>query len=152
MRNIVFAANAIAACMAVLVGGCATLNPQTPPLLRGVTTGHGGWASGGCPPTANFEYNLERIGQEASSPELAKRLSDKFPAGTSSKALIAYLSSQGFASIAACQNDGSIFRMSFNQSGGSPLGPFPMLAVVAWKEDGQGRIVWTKGQVSFTGL
>jgi len=79
-------------------------------------------------------------------------LAAKFPAGSSSQALIAYLSRQGFGGKTACPNDGSIFRMLFNQSGGGVFGPFPMLAVVAWKEDGQGRIVWTKGQVLFTGL
>ena len=131
----------------VVCAGCATLTPATPPLLRGVTAGHGSWASGGCPPT-RFDPPLP----EASSPELAERLRSQFPPGTPSQVLVEDLRGQGFVATSPCENDKSIHRMIFSQEGGSILPPFPVSAAVAWKEDAAGRIVWTKGQVEFTGL
>lgn len=152
MKMASFARGALVAGLAFWIGGCAVLTPPTPKILQRVTAGRGGWASAGCPPASELERNLEKGDQEASSPELSGRLRSKFPPGTPSKTLISYLSAQGFSSPTVCGGDRSIFRMSFNQAGGSPLGPFPIFAVVAWKQDDQGLVVWTKGQVSFTGL
>src|SRR5690349_10159665 len=105
---------AVLAWLALSAGGCATLTPATPPVLRGVTAGHGSWASGGCPPT-KFDPPV----QEATSPELANRLRARFPPGASSKALIEYLRGQGFRETMHCDNDRSILRMIFDQNGGS---------------------------------
>ena len=137
--------------LALSATACA-LNPPTPPMLRQVTTGYGGWASAGCPPTTAWELALAERGQEASSPELSERLRRRFPPGTEASALHAVLATQGFKPTGGCPGDPTISRMVFSQAGGGLFGPFPVFAIVAWKADPEGLILWTKGQVSFTGL
>jgi hypothetical protein len=61
------------------------------------------------------------------------------------------LSSQGFTDPNKCETDSSITRIIFRQRGGGLFGPYPAFAVVAWKTDAQGRVVWTKSMIAFTG-
>ncbi len=137
----------IAAAGAV-VTACTPLSPPTPPLLRDATAG-GGWSSGGCPPHLGDEAMA--AGPEARSPEVEDRLSHQFPPGTPATALVASLVDQGFRPEAPCDNDPSIRRALFDQRGGTFLGPAPAWARVAWKVDDQGRVVWTKADVAYTG-
>jgi hypothetical protein len=135
---------------ATVVAILAVLQPPTPPLLRNAFA-RGGWWSGGCPPTNEIEQKgLTRLG-EALSPELDQRLRTRFPPGSAAGGLERYLRSQGFDQLQRCVNDPSISQMDFIQTGGGFYGPYPMFAEVAWKQDGAGRIVWTKGYVAFTG-
>jgi hypothetical protein len=130
---------------AVSLGACAEkLSPPTPALLQGAVASSG-WA-GMCPPTA---AELPISVPEAHAAQVEARLARDFPAGTPEAALRATLISQGFKPELACDNDPTIHRASFTQSGGGFAGPYPALANVAWKVDGQNRIVWTKANLMY---
>ena len=88
---------------------------------------------------------------EARSPEVESRLADQFPPGTPEEDLKASLANQGFRPALACDNDPSIHRATFSQRGGGFYGPYPAYAEVAWKVDADGKIVWTKAVVLYTG-
>lgn len=124
------------------VAGCSL---PMPPLLRGATAAGGGWY-GGCPP-ANEVERQSMAGPEAISPELNQRLNAQFPDGTPATKLVSALVSQGFAQTAPCANDKTIRHAVFR--GGRSI--FETWAEVAWKEDSDGRIVWVKGSVAYTG-
>ena len=122
------------------------LTPPTPPLLENARAA-GGWWSGGCPPKDEFE----KASEEAKSPEVEDRLRMQFPPGTPANLLRSALLLQGFSFIDDCPNDLSIKRATFQQNGGGFFGPYPAFAIVAWKIDGEDRIIWTKGTVAYTG-
>jgi hypothetical protein len=131
----------------VVVGlaGCTALRPETPPLLQNVTS-QGGWWSNGCPPRSEMEASLAD-GRQASA-----RVAAKFPVGSDAKALESHLGEVGFDKAAACEGDASIRHASFRQTGGGLYGPYPMFATVAWKTGEDGRILWTRANVTYTGL
>jgi hypothetical protein len=129
------------------VAACAEpLRPATPPLLQNATASSG-WA-GGCPPHANERAFAS---PEAHALQVEARLAHDFPAGTPEASLISALARQGFKPEAACDNDPTIHRAQFNQAGGGLFGPYPAMANIAWKVDGEGRIVWTKADLMYTG-
>lgn len=120
-------------------------HPRLPPLLRKVTDG-GGYSG----PLAACPYRpagLENL-PLALSPELTERLQQEFPAGSSGGHLGEVLSQMGFSLLPPCNDDPSIGRAEFKQSGG----PYPLSAWVFWKVDDHGTIVWTKGVVRYIGL
>jgi hypothetical protein len=134
---------------AALMAACtAPLQPATPPLVAQATS-LGSWDSGGCPARAN---DLSAKYPEAHSPVMEQRLASQFPVGTPEAELMAALDRQGFRATTACDNDPTIHRALFVQSGGSGFGPLPARARVAWKVDGQGRILWTKANVVYEGF
>jgi hypothetical protein len=150
-RNIwiflVVAVGGVFGCFYWVVFGPATrVDPPTPPLLQDATA-TGGWSSGGCPPT----YEFEKTADESKSPEIVSRLKAQYPPGTPSKVLVDALLAQHFTVIARCSNDASIKRAIFRQTGGGFFGPYPAFANVAWKVDANDRIVWTKAAISYTG-
>lgn len=130
----------------LFLAGC-TLSPETPPLLNGVTAGGGGWWNGGCPQSESAPAGMS----EALSPELTARLKEAFPAGGSAINLENALRQQGFGKVTPCDEEPSVRTSIFRQTGGGFFGPYPIFAVVAWKQDEEGRILWTKGHVAFTG-
>lgn len=134
---------------AVLMAACsAPLRPATPPLLAKATS-LGSWDSQGCPARA---HDLSAKYPEAHSPQMEARLAKAFPPGAAESRLIAALEQQGFRPDRACDNDPSIHRALFLQSGGSGYGPLPARARVAWKVDRAGRILWTKADVVYLGF
>ncbi len=153
-RTLVLALGAgILLLLATLIGGpllaiylsTRPLVPGTPPLLQDVRAG-GGWASMGCPrPTSPSFASMS----EALSPDLTPRLAALFPPGSDADALRTALVAQGFGVIAPCEGDPSVHRAAFHQSGGGFAGPYPISAVVAWRRTEDGRVVWTKGFVSY---
>jgi hypothetical protein len=127
-------------------GFAAELSPPTPPLLEHARAG-GGWWSGGCPPHAD-----ETIARpEARSADVEERLATQFPPGTAEPRLVLVLKEQGFERIAPCDNDPQIHRATFTQQGGGFLGPYPVLAIVAWKIDDLGDIIWIKALIAYRG-
>jgi len=138
---------------ALAVAACVPLRPATPALLRNATAKGGSWL-GGCPPANDSERVLaEGIarGQEALSPEVSQRLDAQFPPGSSSAKLWAFLKAQGFKETPPCANEKSIRHAVFTQEGGSFFGPYPAWSQIAWKEDENGRVVWTKATLAYTG-
>ncbi len=119
--------------------------PALPPLLQGVTAGGGYWGS--CPPETK-EFAHWEASQPAISPEFNHRLAEAIPIGSNEKHLTEMLSHQGFRMLPACQKDQFIKSAEFEQHGGLS----PLTAMVFWKIDDLGRIVWTKGFVRYTAL
>jgi hypothetical protein len=122
----------------------AACAPPTPPLLRGPIPANSGWDDGGCPRVGDVDHPSGSEG----SPELNRRLNAQFPAGSSASALASTLAAQGFVQVKPCATDGSIHRAKF-------VGGWSMVetwSLVAWKQDTEGRIVWVKGSVAYTGL
>lgn len=139
-----------AALASVPLTGCAEdVSPPTPPLLTDVTA-RGGWWNGGCPARNANEARLYDPSQEALSPELTARLQRQFPVGSNARQLERALRGQGFGPGETCANAPAVRNTQFRQSGGGFFGPYPIYASVAWEER-NGRIVWTKGSVAFTG-
>lgn len=124
------------------------LDPPTPPILEGATAG-GGRDSGGCPPQPDA-VSMTKL-DEAASPEVRNRLAHQFPPGTPERVLETTLAKQGFITAKACESDPSIHRATFSQRGGGFWGPYPAFAWVAWKVDAEGKVVWTKANVAYTG-
>ena len=125
--------------------GVAACAPPTPPLLRGPIAADGGWDDG-CPRAAGVDPP-SRSGS-AGTPELNRRLNAQFLAGSSASALASTLAAQGFARIQACATDATIHSATF--VGGRSW--VETWSQVAWKQDAEGRIVWVKGSVAYTGL
>jgi hypothetical protein len=139
--------------MASLVSSCGEpLTPPTPPLLEHVSTGRGAWWDGGCPPATEEQARINARTPEALSPELTDRLSRAFPAGSNAELLEHALVDQGFTIVRTpCRNAPTIHSAQFRQSGGGFYGPYPIFASVAWEVNAAGQLMWTKGNVSFSG-
>ena len=139
---------ALLSAVALMAACSSPLRPATPPLVEKATS-LGTWDSQGCPARA---HDLSTKYPEAHSPLMEQRLTSQFPAGTPEGDLIVALDRQGFRPFAPCDNDPSIHRALFRQSGGSGFGPLPARARVAWKVDSRGRILWTKADVVYLGF
>ena len=59
------------------------------------------------------------------------------------------MAAAGFRSIGRCDQDESIRIFRFDKRGS---GIVDVTAVVYWKADSQGKILWTKGFVAYTSL
>jgi hypothetical protein len=139
----------------VVLSGCAaacssTNQKSVPPILRNATA-HGGWW-GACPPSSATEVESRRMMRDlAVSPEFNSRLENAFPQGSPEEALIDSLTGQGFVLSGQCKADSTIRFLSFHAEGSGFL-PYATNAQVYWQADANGRIVWTKGFVRYTGL
>jgi hypothetical protein len=139
----------------VVLSGCAAAcsspnQKSVPPILRNATA-HGGWW-GACPPSSETEVESRRMMRDlAVSPEFNSRLENAFPQGSPEEALIDSLTGQGFVLIGQCKADSTIRFLSFHAEGSGFL-PYATNAQVYWQADANGRIVWTKGFVRYTGL
>ena len=89
--------------------------------------------------------------REALSPELMERLARQFPAGSDASQMERILKEQGFSLRLPCDGLSAIRLGEFRQKGGGFNGPYPVFAQIAWEQNNAGRIMWTKGTVSFTG-
>jgi hypothetical protein len=125
---------------------CERPAPPLPPLLQGATTTGGtfdpcgrGGSPGSTPETA------------AHSPEIVERLRRDFPAGTSAARLRDSLSRQGFT-IRDCPLDRSVAWAEFRQHGGNGITAMAAMGTVFWKQDRAGRLVWTTGDIAFSGV
>lgn len=129
------------------LGGCgpgAPLNPPTPAFLENPGRNDGGTWEAGCPPDP---------ASEALSPDLIERLTRQFPRGSEARRLEAMLVANGFRMRERhCPNAPSIRLAEFRQTGGSPFGPNPAFAQVAWDQDAAGHLLWIKALVQYTGL
>jgi len=129
--------------LALLASGCSEKpSPPLPPLLQNASPGGGtenlckGTGPGSSPQTA------------AQSPEIVDRLRTAFPAGSPAVRLRTELARQGFHIDAPCSSDASIHSAAFRQVGG--LGS--AFGLIVWKEDGEGRLVWTSGNIQYRDL
>lgn len=117
---------------------------QPPPLLAGASSGFG-----------NFSDCSERVGGPCPgvSPELERRLYQRFPAGSPETALVAGLAEQGFEAPTAFPNNPSVHFASYAPPP-SDSGPPPasVYATVYWKVDDQDGIVWMHGYVRWLSL
>jgi hypothetical protein len=141
------AAVALAALAAWLVFIGLPLDPRTPALLEGASA-EGSRSSGFCPQRAKQEQGVSR---ESHAPLVETRLAQEFPPGTSGVRLQEALVEMGFVPTDRCAEDSTIHRAIFRQSGGGLARP-TIFALVAWKSDPEGRIVWTKANVAYYGL
>jgi hypothetical protein len=89
--------------------------------------------------------------QLAISPEFNSRLEKSFPPGSAEQALIDSLEKQGFVLNGHCKSDPTINEASFHANGTGFL-PYATIAAAYWQADAEGRIVWTKGFVRYSGL
>jgi hypothetical protein len=128
------------------VTGCGEpLKPPTPDILQKVDASGGRW--GGCPSKNAIKEGII-AGPEAVSLKLTKRLTQQFPPGTNSNNLRRYLDREHFQALPPCESDPSIRQMVFSQRGGN-IGSYPVFAVITWKEDTHGNIVWAKGSAAY---
>jgi hypothetical protein len=86
------------------------------------------------------------------SPEIVARLRRRFPPGSPAPVLRSYFKQQDFELYEGCSPDRSISLATFRQRGGNGITSFPAFVAVYWKGDGAARIVWTTGDVAYTGL
>ena len=135
---------AIASCFALSACG-DPVSPPLPPLLLGASSTGGSnslceQGRGSTPETASH------------SPEIVQRLRRDFPVGSSAPKLREALSRQGFLIHDGCSPDKSVSLAVFRQSGGNGVTTMPAFGTVYWKQDQAGRLVWTTGDIAFTGL
>lgn len=121
----------------------APLKPPTPPILTGLTTKLGMEHHSGCPPWDDNDLR-NYLSIEA-------KVDRTFPPGTPQEHVNESLTAQGFKVEPPCSTDQSVRYATFIQSGGGLYGPYPAYAVVTWKVDAQGRVMWTSGSVAYTG-
>jgi hypothetical protein len=128
---------ALATALACLTGCQRNL----PPLVKGATVTGGGQGYDcemGATPASDPRFNF--------SPEIIERLRKQFPPGSSSAALRSALVLQGFKLHGPCSPDHSIsfaqFRLNKNE----------VVANVFWREQSDGQIIWTFGDVGYTFL
>lgn len=127
----------------LLVFSSEPLKPPTPPILTGLNTTLGTVHHSGCPPWEDFD--LRNPGG------IESRVEQAFPAGTQQENVTKSLIAQGFKVEPPCSTDRSVRYATFIQSGGGFYGPYPAYAVITWKVDAQGHVVWTSGSVAYTG-
>ena len=132
----------------LLAASCSSDNANVPPLLKGATAG------GGNGNLCELASNPNATGY-ALSPELNARLSRQFPIGSLASNLQAELEQQGFE-IAPSPCHGSLGTMRGTVSIPDAIRldsfPYQMDAEVYWSVDPRGRITWTAGKVSYTGI
>jgi hypothetical protein len=134
------------------VMGCTQTDETSlplPPLLQNATV-VGGWSSA-CPPRNDNERRMIETLKLAVSPEVERRLQERFPPGSGDDRLIAELLKQGFVLDGPCETNHTINRAHFFQKGIGSL-PYDTSATVYWKIDEQHHIVWTKGFLAHSGL
>jgi hypothetical protein len=132
----------------ITAGGCgAPLSPPLPPLFEGAHTTGG--SNSLCEPEGRQGSTPETASH---SPEIVQRLRRDFPPGTPTARLREALARQGFRLHEPCSPDGSIRWAEFRQSGGNGITAMAAFGTVYWKEDNAGRVVWTTGDIAFTGL
>ncbi len=131
---------------AFIVSACSNANEELPAMLHGVSAGSG--YSSACPA---HKEEVSSIPKLAISPELNQRLLEAFPPGSTEVALTKFLVAQGFSFHGSCDTEPLIRHASLNQKGKGSLA-YSTHAQVFWQVDADGKVVWTKGVVGFSGL
>ena len=132
---------------ALSLASCA-IGPPLPPLLAHASAGGG--STDVCPQANVIEGPPQGVAL-ALSPQLNARLLRQFPPGTDSREIVSTLLVQRFSLAGVCNTDDTIHIAIFNQNSSIRL-MWATHAVVYWKVDVRGRIVWTKGFVEYAGL
>ena len=119
-----------------------------PPLLRGLDAAADTVADAAdtgqiCPP-------LELEAASGPSYELGSRLRRDFPPGFPESDLVTELVKQGFSKPISCGEDLNVRQARYFQQHDDLLIP-AMSAAVVWKVDQSGNLVWTRGDVFFSG-
>ena len=119
-----------------------------PPLLRGLDAAADMAADAAdagqiCPP-------LELEAASGPSYKLGSRLRRDFPPGFPENDLVTELAKQGFNKPSSCGEDLSVRQARFVQQHDDLFVP-TMSAAVVWKVNQSGNIVWTRGDVFFSG-
>lgn len=134
-------------CLVGVSAACSSPSPPLPPLLQNATTTGG--TTDICEP-----ITLER-GSEGTtpdtvshSPEIVARLNRDFPPGSRSDNLRTALLGMGFKMIPC---PGSL-AARFDQKGGNGITTMRATAIIIWRADSEGRILWTTGDIAYTGL
>jgi hypothetical protein len=122
-------------------------SPPLPPLIQNARTTGGTNAL--CDPGV-FEPGSEGTTPDtvSHSPEIVSRLKRDYPPGSLSEDLEHALIQMGFKMI-PCRG---ALAARFDQKGGNGITSMPATAVIIWKADEQGRILWTAGDIAYTGL
>lgn len=136
----------LATCL--ILSGCASTSSKLPPLLRDATTTggsnflcEGGHEQGSVPETASH------------SPEIVARLQANHPIGSRASELRASLLRQGFTIHDGCSADKSVSWAEFRQQLSGSAGPYTSaFGTVYWKKNAAGRLMWTTGDIAYTGL
>lgn len=142
-----FHKSALLLCLCAFLSGCLELecNPPVPPLLHDLQAS-GGWWTNGCPPRGRFSGDY-RSDDEAVSPELTRRIRERFPQGSDAVALERYLLGEGFQISSPCGEHAPRVRQAqFYQEQGCL---HPMNAKIAWERAEDGTVTWIKANVFF---
>jgi len=123
----------------------ACASDKVPEILRGVSAGGGYW--GACP-SPQWAPKQDEL---AISPEFNDRLATRYPPGSAEIRLLEDLTREGFKDSGHCESEPAIRIMAFHADGIGLL-VSAITAQAYWQSDAQGRIVWTKGFVAYTGL
>jgi hypothetical protein len=130
-----------------LVAACSSPSPPLPPLLQDATTTGGTNAL--CDPGVLEPGSQGTTPDSVShSPEIVSRLERDFPSGSRSEDLRTSLIQMGFKMIPC---EGSL-AARFDQTGGNGVTSMRATAIIIWKADAEGQIVWTTGDIAYTGL
>ena len=131
---------------AFLIAACSEQSPPLPPLLQDATT------TGGITDLCedNDAGPVEPVTNATTvshSPEVVERLERDFPRGSKSEDLKAALLQMGFE----MQPCSGAFAARFDQAGGDETSSTQVTSTIVWKANPDGRIVWTTGDIAYTG-
>lgn len=125
---------------------CFSPSPPLPPLLQNATTTGG--TTDLCEPVSLPRGSAGTTPETVShSPEIVARLNRDYPPGSSSDRLQTALIKMGFRMI-SCQGS---HAARFDQTGGNGITSMRASALIIWRADTEGRIVWTTGDIGYTG-
>lgn len=149
MRQLV--QHAIAASLTmVLVVGCSPPQSNLPPILRNLHAG--GW-QGVCPfPTddpalaKHFAARIDPPGEI----EFTNRLLAAFPPGTREDSFLSGIKKLGFQVKGHCDHDRTIGIAFYDEKPTFKI--VSLSAFIYWKANADHKLLWTKGNVGYTGL
>ncbi len=131
---------------ALLIAACSEQSPPLPPLLQDATT-TGGITDLCEDNDAEPSEPVTNASTVSHSPEIVERLERDFPRGSNSEDLKAALLEMGFKML-PCPG---AFAARFDQADGDESNSKQITSTIVWKADPDGRIVWTTGDIAYTG-
>jgi hypothetical protein len=152
LRHGAFTGTISSLALVLATAGCSASQSGLPPLLRGLRAG--GWENV-CPWKADDPALAKEFLPKISPPgevEFTRRLSAAFPVGTSEDRFLSEIKNIGFGPVNHCDTDPTIHFARFDEKVQSSFDfHFPLTAFVYWKSDAGHKLLWTKGNVSYTG-